>query len=81
VVGVARKTVKITLLEERYVDRDTKFVRVRFEVPGEFSVEYSNNVRAGLDLKAVFKLFIDDFIKAYKAWLSTPKEYSEEVEV
>jgi hypothetical protein len=81
VVWVARKTVKVTLLEERYVDPRTKFVRVRFEVPGEFSVEFSNNVRADLDLKALFGLFIDDFIKAYRAWLSAPKEYSEEVEV
>lgn len=78
---MVKKTVKMTLLEERYVDPKTKFVRVRLEVPGEFSVEFSNNVRADLDLKAIFRLFLDDFLKAYRAWLSTPKEYSEEVEV
>jgi hypothetical protein len=38
-------------------------------------------VRADLDLKDVFKLFIGDFIKAYRAWLNAPKEYSEEVEL
>jgi hypothetical protein len=76
-----KKAVKMTLLEERYVDPNTKFVRVRFEVPGEHSVEFSNNVRADLDLKAIFKLFLGDFIKAYRAWLSAPKEYSEEVEL
>lgn len=39
-----KKTVKMTLLEERYVDPKTKFVRVRMEVPGEFSAEYSEEV-------------------------------------
>jgi hypothetical protein len=78
---MVRKTVKITLLEERYVDPKTKFVRVRLEIPEEFSTEFSNNVGAGLDLKAIFRLFIDDFVKAYRAWLSTPKEYQEEVEI
>jgi hypothetical protein len=76
-----KKAVKMTLLEERYVEPETKYVRVRFEVPGEFSVEFSNNVRADLDLKAIFGLFIGDFVKAYRAWLSAPKEYEEEVEV
>lgn len=78
---MARKNVRMTVLEERYVDPMTKFVRVRIEIPREFSMEYSNNVRADLDLKAIFKLFINDFIKDYKRWLSTPKEYQEEVEV
>jgi hypothetical protein len=78
---MVRKTVKITLLEERYVAPKTKFVRVRLEIPGEFSMEFSDNVRADLDLKAIFRLFIDDFVKAYRAWLSTPKEYQEEVEI
>jgi hypothetical protein len=78
---MVRKVVRATLLEERYVDPKTKFVRVRMEVPGEFSTEFSNNVRADLDLRAVFRLFLNDFLKAYRAWLSAPKEYQEEVEV
>jgi hypothetical protein len=81
VIDVVRKIVRMTLLEERYVDPKTKFVRVRLEIPGEFSVEYSNNVRADLDLKALFNLFIGGFMRDYKNWLSAPKEYQEEVEV
>jgi hypothetical protein len=34
-----KKTVKMTLLEERYVDPKTKFVGVRMEVLGEYSEE------------------------------------------
>lgn len=78
---MARKTVRMTVLEERLVDPNTKFVRVQLEVPGEFSLELSNNVRADLEPKDILRIFVKDFLEAYRRWLKTPKTYEEEVEV
>jgi len=71
----------MTVLEERLVDPNTKFVRVQLEVPGEYSLEFSNNVRADLGLKDMFRIFLPDFLEAYTRRLKTPKTYEEEGEV
>jgi len=75
-----RKKVIMTLLEEKAVNERTKQVTVRMETD-DFSRIYTNNVRADLNLKQIFNLFIGQFIRDYREWLSRSKTYEEEVEV